>query len=434
MRELEDRPSDRFEPGAPGDEALMTFVATGLEESPALMPVMPALRRAGLGAVFVRGETLIASAQAACPDAGFIGFFGYRGLTADGRGFGPRRYVRYTLADDEWTLTDLGAAREIDARVGARRAAVLSRRDAAARQAGVLLRDALLGGSPAGVRDRTRWIVEPDGPLALLPFDALPGQSAPSVIDERCVSQVTSLASLGTGRSGDEPLPSQAACAIADPAFPAPGQERPRASDWRRRLCPRPGAKPMPSPPHGPAWASPFGATSVNRPAARRFRSTGPAPRFLHVAAHGVLLQPDFGDDVERGAVVDSLLPGRSAALVLCDGGAPEFVTAAQLQRLNLRGTELVVLSACDTGNGDVRAGEGLDSLRRAVEVAGARASLTSVWPVPSESTVVLMESFYGRLADGENAAQALRAAKLSVRADRPSPLDWAGFVLAGQA
>ena len=90
------------------------------------------------------------------------------------------------------------------------------------------------------------------------------------------------------------------------------------------------------------------------------------------------------------------------------------------------------MLSACDTGNGQVDVGEGLTSLRRATEEAGARASLTSLWPVPSQVTVKLMADFYRNLAAGQSHSQALQLAKLKVRNSGGSIRDWAGFVLAG--
>jgi CHAT domain-containing protein len=71
----------------------------------------------------------------------------------------------------------------------------------------------------------------------------------------------------------------------------------------------------------------------------------------------------------------------------------------------------LVVLSACDTGNAEVGAGGGVVSLCQDVEMAGAKASLTSLWPLPSAATVLLMKILYSRLANGAQAAQAVRTA-----------------------
>lgn len=419
-------------------EAVLALLEASAGESLALGVALPALRQAGLGAVFVPGERLIAAAQAAQPDAAFIGYFVHARLAADGRGFAERRYARYTLAGDDLSLVDLGSQHEIDALLGRWRTAAMARRDAALVPSGRALREALLVDLPSAVLARRRWIIDPDGPLALLPFEALPGHAAPALLDERCISQVTSLASLAV--DGDLPAADGEARVIADPAYPATGaatfEDRGDSRAPSRR--PRPAALPE-TRREAEAVAAAWARMGV---AARRYvggqagraalPSSGPAPRYLHVAAHGLLLQA-LDDDEELRAPVDILLPGRRAALALAQDGQLQLVTASELQRLWLHGTELVVLSACDTGNGDATAGEGVDSLRRAVEVAGARASISAVWPVPSHATVALMERFYRTLSDGERPAEALRTAKLDVRQRHGAPLDWAGFVLAGQ-
>jgi CHAT domain-containing protein len=414
--------------------ALITLIQGSLGESLALEAALPTLRQAGLGEVFVPGERLLSLAQAARPEAAFIGYFAYAGLTADSRSFTSHRYARYTLAGDELTLADLGSKRDIDAQLARWRAAARSRRTETLASAGQALRESLLAGLPQGVQARRRWIFDPDGPLALLPFEALPGHDAPHLLDERCISQVTSLASL-ISEDPAQPLAVGDARVIADPAYPAAGAAGP---DERHG-----GLAPVPLPETrneaaavAAAWAR-MGVPAQSYVGTRAVRDalpfSGPAPRYLHVAAHGLMLQA-LADDEDVHAPVEILLPGRQTALALAQDGQLQLITASELQRLHLQGTALVVLSACDTGNGEATTGEGVDSLRRAVEVAGARASMTAIWPVPSQATVALMETFYRYMADGQPPAEALRAAKLALRARYPAPLDWAGFVLAGKA
>ncbi len=122
-------------------------------------------------------------------------------------------------------------------------------------------------------------------------------------------------------------------------------------------------------------------------------------------------------------------------------------LTAEELQDLDLRGTELVVLSACETGRGELAAGEGVLGLSRALVVAGARAFMLSLWKVPDASTRELMDGFYAglwgdpspeALAKGEKpltAEEALRATQLRMLArDRAKgafhPKDWGAWVL----
>jgi CHAT domain-containing protein len=106
---------------------------------------------------------------------------------------------------------------------------------------------------------------------------------------------------------------------------------------------------------------------------------------------------------------------------------------------LDLQGTEWAVLSACDTGLGEIRAGEGVFGLRRAFQIAGARTIIMSLWSVEDESTRVWMHALYeGRLQRRLDTAAAVREAGLTVlRARRAKgqsthPFYWGAFVAAG--
>lgn len=126
------------------------------------------------------------------------------------------------------------------------------------------------------------------------------------------------------------------------------------------------------------------------------------------------------------------LLPGRRAGLLLSRHGQADLMLAKDIARLSLNGTGLVVLSACNTGNGSVLPGEGVASLRRAVEMAGARSSITSLWSVPSEASTELMRQMYGHIGAGMAPGAALQCAKQAMLRQGHAPLDWAGFVFAG--
>jgi CHAT domain-containing protein len=99
---------------------------------------------------------------------------------------------------------------------------------------------------------------------------------------------------------------------------------------------------------------------------------------------------------------------------------------------LDLLTTELVVLSACQTGLGRVHVGEGVFGLRRAFVLAGARTLVMSLWKVPDDQTRELMEDFYRRLLDGEGRAEALRQAQLATKAKHPDPFYWGAFICQG--
>jgi tetratricopeptide (TPR) repeat protein len=121
------------------------------------------------------------------------------------------------------------------------------------------------------------------------------------------------------------------------------------------------------------------------------------------------------------------------------DGEDDGILTAEEIASLDLSSVEWAVLSACETGVGDVLAGEGVFGLRRAFQVAGARTLILSLWGVEDASTRRWMKALYeSRLRDGLGTAEAVRAADLKVlswrRANKLSthPFYWAGFVAAG--
>lgn len=106
---------------------------------------------------------------------------------------------------------------------------------------------------------------------------------------------------------------------------------------------------------------------------------------------------------------------------------------------MDLSGVEWAVLSACDTGLGTIRPGEGVFGLRRAFHLAGVQTLIMSLWSVEDEATREWMEALYvGRLRDGLNTADAAREASLSVlmrrreQGESTHPFYWAAFVTTG--
>jgi CHAT domain-containing protein len=115
------------------------------------------------------------------------------------------------------------------------------------------------------------------------------------------------------------------------------------------------------------------------------------------------------------------------------------ILTAEEAAALDLRGTEWVVLSGCDTGLGDIKAGEGVLGLRRAFQEAGARTLIASLWPVDDTEARDWMGVLYRtRFHNGKSTAESIRQADLSeLRARRKAgksthPFYWAGFVAVG--
>lgn len=147
------------------------------------------------------------------------------------------------------------------------------------------------------------------------------------------------------------------------------------------------------------------------------------APGLLHVATHGRFLSTKDQQD-----------PLARSALELAAAGGNGRTTALELAGLDLWGTQLVVLSACDTGLGELRRGQGVYGLRRAFFVAGAEALVTSLWQVEDRGTAELMAEFYAQLLRGEGRSRALTLAAQAVRQRRPHPHYWAAFQSLGSA
>ena len=102
---------------------------------------------------------------------------------------------------------------------------------------------------------------------------------------------------------------------------------------------------------------------------------------------------------------------------------------------LSLNGTQLVVLSACETGVGDVMQGEGVFGLRRAFEEAGAHFVLSTLWTISDDGTQVFMNDFYNLVLQGENPQIALRATQRAFIKNQQwsHPFYWAPFVMVGR-
>jgi CHAT domain-containing protein len=119
--------------------------------------------------------------------------------------------------------------------------------------------------------------------------------------------------------------------------------------------------------------------------------------------------------------------------------GDDGILTAEEVAGLDLSGVEWAVLSACDTGVGEIAAGEGVFGLRRAFQIAGARSVIMSLWSVEDQSTRAWMRALYeGRFDRNRSTADAAHEASLAILRDRRSkglsthPFYWAAFVVAG--
>jgi CHAT domain-containing protein len=170
------------------------------------------------------------------------------------------------------------------------------------------------------------------------------------------------------------------------------------------------------------------------------------APRFLHLATHGFFLgdapvsainvsarTKDASPKIENPLLRSGL--ALEGANLHKSGDQDGILTALEASGLNLWGTKLVTLSACDTGLGEVKNGEGVYGLRRAFMLAGAETLVMSLWPVSDYVTRELMANYYIGLKQGLGRGEALRQVQLNMlkRKGREHPFYWASFIQSGE-
>jgi len=181
------------------------------------------------------------------------------------------------------------------------------------------------------------------------------------------------------------------------------------------------------------------------------------SPRVLHLATHGFYFPDQEFNSTNSSAKSNQTrrllyakrnnwenpmvrcgiaLAGANHAMQITNALAEDgLLTALDASLLNLQGTELVILSACDSGEGDVKIGEGVMSLRRAFLIAGTQTVLASHWNISDKATSQLMTEFMRRWHAGEPRAQAWREAQLELlhSKDFSNPYFWSAFTLTGQ-
>lgn len=188
------------------------------------------------------------------------------------------------------------------------------------------------------------------------------------------------------------------------------------------------------------------------------FEQDAPGKRVLHVATHGFFLEGSCESAVQRRSDPskrdESFLPASAENPLLLSGlafaGANRrnlteqnetdgILTAEEIAGINLDGVDWAVLSACDTGVGEIKVGEGVFGLRRAFQVAGAKTVIMSLWPIEDETTRQWMGTLYREhFLNGNDTAKSVRAASLQIlrqrRAEHQSthPFYWGAFIAAG--
>ena len=399
----------------------------------------------------------VADVQSQIPaGAALVELVSYRPYDPRGAGDGGTpRYAAYVLRSQGTPqAVDLDQAVAIDALVERWRTSLQKRQPEAYDQARALddrimapVR-ALLGGGVQHI------FLAPDGELNLVPFAALVDEEGSYLIERYQLTYLTSGRDLL--RAGAPEPARQDPVIIANPDFGT--GRRPPARGARAGARDLIGLQASPLPgtaqeadalaarlAHVHTWTG-AQATEGRLKELKR-------PQLLHIATHGFWLEdakPVSLDDRTRSftildappslAVISDPLLRSGLALAGFNkrqsGEDDGFLTALEAASLDLYGTQLVVLSACDTGLGEVRSGQGVYGLRRALIVAGAQTLVMSLWKVDDTITKDLMLAYYDRLIAGEGRSEAMRQAQLAMlrKGDTAHPYYWASFLVAGDS
>ena len=402
----------------------------------------------------VTTEQVAAALRELAPQGLLVEFQRYRPLMSNKTGVGPEwgaaRYVALTLRPDgRITAIKLGEAAPIDT-------AIAKAVDASAQgQTDALdlwrhVSQLLLTPLKSELKGVQELFISPDSELNRIPFAALPVGDGSSQL----LSEVLQLRILTTGRDlvrlkTPAPAGASAAVVMANPQFDArrrrsvpassslasasatPRQQRSAAQQAGRRQW-----HPLPATEKEAQALAPL--LKADKPitgdaATASWALALKSPRILHIASHGFFDPEQPAADKQRPAGGELLAvanpsplsedPLLRSGIVLAGANHPDadpnddgHLTAAEITGMDLRQTELVTLSACETGLGSVRSGEGVYGLQRALTVAGSRSTLLSLWKVDDEATAAFMAEFYRRLMAGEGRSDALRNTQAAFR------------------
>jgi CHAT domain-containing protein len=366
----------------------------------------------------------------------------------------PPRYVAYVLAPNgQPSLVDIGDARVIEASVRDFLQAAQDPTHHGVEQRARSLSDKLVKPLHAHLHGVERLLISPDGMLSLVPVAALLDESDQYLVQRFEITYLTSGRDLLRMTS---PSSSQhGTVIIADPDYGKPVRSLAATES-------RPGARRSGDLDRSGIVfrALPYTASEARAIKAllelddssvlTRLDATESSlkqlhgPRILHVASHGFFLndqQLAVLDPNAQQAMRKGENPLLRAGIALAGANARRsganddgILTALEATQLDLHGAELVVLSACETGVGQVQNGEGVYGLRRALFIAGAQTQITSLWNVPDKATSTLMVDYYRGLLEGQGRSAALRAAqrKMLAMPRRSHPYYWASFVPIG--
>jgi CHAT domain-containing protein len=396
--------------------------------------------------------------QSAIPDnAALIEFAVYHPFdpkAKEDKAYGDTRYIAYVIhrtGDIQWK--DLGDSKTIDTAVDDLRQALRDPTQKDIQKRARLVEQKVVQPIRSFTNGSTHLLISPDGELNLIPFEALVDDQGRYMVEQFSFSYLMSGRDLQ--RMQVERKSETAPVVVANPFFGEPKVESVKqvAQSNRRSVTTATDLADV--------YFAPLGGTAQE---ARTIQSVFPeirmmtgseatesslkqinAPVILHIATHGFFLTDQSTTSATNtralNATVNIKNPLLRSGLALAGANLHStekddgILTALEASGLNLWGTRLVTLSACDTGVGEVKNGEGVYGLRRAFVLAGAESLIMSLWPVSDNVTRELMTNYYKGLKQGLGRGEALRQVQLQMlkRKGRQHPFYWASFIQSGE-
>lgn len=373
------------------------------------------------------------------------------------------RYAAYVLrSNGDPTFVDLGDAKRLESAITTLRRALSDPDLTHDPKPAARALDRLLMQPIRKLLGNTRWVfVSADGPLHLVPFAALVDEKNHYLVEDYVFSYIN------TGRDllrfTDRPSRAhEAPLVLANPAFddssaPSTPEAAPETADHglrsidmvTRRLLPLGGTT---KEANTIRELFPDSQVLLGAEATEKAIKSAHGPRFLHLATHGFFLPEQPVPDVllhrqgleptpaEREAILQRENPLLRSGVALAgfnrrqSGTDDGVLTALEAASLDLHGTRLVVLSACETGVGQPISGEGVYGLRRALAMAGAETQVMSLWQVDTGRTRELMEAYYKQLKENGGRSEAMRDVQLAMLSNKETshPNLWASFIVSG--
>lgn len=368
-----------------------------------------------------RPVSLKAVQQALPVQSTLLEFISYRYFDTKAQKITGLRYAVYVIGGPSSTpqVIDLGDSEAVDRDIASWRKALGDPSSKNVRILGRSLDEKIMRPVRRLLGSVRQLFVSPDSALNLIPFAALVDENGKYLVENYSINYLSSGRDLL--RLRDKSSNKNAPLVIADPLYNATTamvstgnktQDRPRSTDFTSFN--------YPSLPGTAAEAKliqrllPDAIILQGQEATEEAVKKFSAPRILHIATHGFFLPVRETGNAENQLLRSGLVLA-GVSQMQSGEGEDGILTALEVAGMDLWGTKLVVLSACETGVGDIQNWEGLYGLRRALVLAGSESQVLSLWKVSDQATRDLMGDYYSKLQAKKGRSEGLREAQLEM-------------------